>query len=72
MAKSYLVQEEDGTSRFTLENGSGFILLEESFGERAHVVGMDYASSAVVGGILSGGVVGEDYAQAAVVGGPLP
>ena len=24
----YLVQEEDGTSRFTLEDGSGFILLE--------------------------------------------
>ncbi len=28
----YLVQEEDGTSRFTLEDGSGFILLEESGG----------------------------------------
>jgi hypothetical protein len=25
---SYLVQEEDGVSRFTLEDGSGFILLE--------------------------------------------
>lgn len=24
----YLVQETDGTSRFTLENGSGFLLLE--------------------------------------------
>ena len=24
----YLVQEADGTSRFTLEDGSGFILLE--------------------------------------------
>lgn len=27
---SYLVQEEDGTSRLTLEDGTGFILLEES------------------------------------------
>lgn len=27
-AGDYLVQEPDGTSRFTLENGSGFILLE--------------------------------------------
>lgn len=26
----YLVQEEDGTSKFTLEEGGGFILLEES------------------------------------------
>jgi hypothetical protein len=26
---NYLVQEEDGTSRFTLEDGSGFILLED-------------------------------------------
>ena len=25
----YLVQEEDGTSRFILEDGSGFLLLEE-------------------------------------------
>jgi hypothetical protein len=72
MAKSYLTQEEDGTSRFTLEDGSGFILLEESHGERAHVVGMDFASSAVVGGMLGPGVVGSDYAPADVVGGPLP
>lgn len=26
----YLVQEEDGLSRFTLEEGGGFLLLEES------------------------------------------
>lgn len=26
----YLVQESDGTSRFTLEDGSGFILLEQA------------------------------------------
>ena len=26
---SYLVQEEDGTSRFTLEDSSGFLLLED-------------------------------------------
>jgi hypothetical protein len=25
----YLVQEEDGVSRFTLEDGTGFLLLEE-------------------------------------------
>ena len=25
----YLVQEDDGTSRFTLEDGSGFLLLED-------------------------------------------
>jgi hypothetical protein len=30
MATEYLVQEEDGTSKFTLEEASGFILLEES------------------------------------------
>lgn len=30
MATEYLVQEEDGTSRITLEDGSGFLLLEES------------------------------------------
>lgn len=30
MAVSYLVQEEDGTSRLTLEEGGGFLLLEES------------------------------------------
>lgn len=30
MAVSYLVQEEDGTSRLTLEDASGFLLLEES------------------------------------------
>jgi hypothetical protein len=30
MANEYLVQEEDGTSKFTLEDDSGFILLEES------------------------------------------
>jgi hypothetical protein len=28
----YLVQEEDGVSRFTLEDGSGFLLLEECEG----------------------------------------
>jgi hypothetical protein len=32
MANDYLVQEEDGTSTFTLEDDSGFILLEESTG----------------------------------------
>jgi hypothetical protein len=32
MATEYLVQEEDGTSKITLEDGSGFILLEESSG----------------------------------------
>ncbi len=25
----YLVQEDDGTSRFTLEDGTGFLLLED-------------------------------------------
>ena len=28
VAGDYLVQEVDGSSRFTLENGSGFVLLE--------------------------------------------
>lgn len=28
----YLVQEDDGTSRFTLEDGSGFLLLEDCGG----------------------------------------
>ena len=32
MATDYLVQEEDGTARFTLEEGGGFIELEESTG----------------------------------------
>lgn len=31
---SYLVQEEDGTSHFTLEDGSGSILLEEEVVEQ--------------------------------------
>ena len=30
MATEYLVQEEDGTSRFILEEGDGFLILEES------------------------------------------
>lgn len=30
MASDYLVQEEDGTSKLTLEDDSGFVLLEES------------------------------------------
>jgi hypothetical protein len=29
----YLVQEEDGVSRIRLEEGDGFLLLEESFDE---------------------------------------
>lgn len=32
MANDYLVQEEDGTSKFELEEGGGFIILEESTG----------------------------------------
>lgn len=30
MATDYLVQEEDGTSKFTLEEGGGALILEES------------------------------------------
>jgi len=30
MATDYLVQEEDGTSKFELEDGSGFLILEEN------------------------------------------
>lgn len=30
MAIDYLVQEEDGTSKFTKEESDGFIILEES------------------------------------------
>lgn len=30
MAESFLVQEEDGTSRFVLEDSSGDLILEES------------------------------------------
>lgn len=32
MATDYLVQEEDGVSRIILEEGGGFIILEESTG----------------------------------------
>jgi hypothetical protein len=32
MANDYLVQEEDGTSKIILEEGGGFIILEESTG----------------------------------------
>lgn len=42
----YLVQEEDGVSRFTLEDDSGFILLEGGGGTGAFVVGMDHAVGA--------------------------
>lgn len=30
MASTYVVQEEDGTSKITLEEGGGSLLLEES------------------------------------------
>ena len=30
MATDYLVQEEDGVSRILLEDGSGYLILEES------------------------------------------
>jgi len=46
---SYLVQEEDGVSRFILEESDGFILLEESAGLGAGVVGEDHAGAEVVG-----------------------
>lgn len=46
---SYLVQEEDGVSRFTLEENDGFILLEEAAGFGAGVVGEDHAVAGVVG-----------------------
>jgi hypothetical protein len=46
---SYLVQEEDGVSRFTLEEGDGSILLEESGGYGAGVVGTDRPVAEVVG-----------------------
>lgn len=49
VAASYLVQEEDGVSRFILEEGDGFILLEESAGLGAGVVGEDHAVAEVVG-----------------------
>lgn len=45
--RSYLVQEEDGVSRFTLEEGGGSILLAESAGQSGRVVGVD-APTAVV------------------------
>lgn len=49
VGRSYLVQEEDGVSRFTLEEEDGFVLLEESGGFGAGVVGMDRAVAEVVG-----------------------
>lgn len=30
MAESFLVQEEDGTSKYVLEDSSGFLITEES------------------------------------------
>lgn len=35
MPTDYLVQESDGTSRFLLEDGSGFIILETSISDFA-------------------------------------
>jgi hypothetical protein len=49
VAASYLVQEEDGVSRFILEEGDGFILLEANAGLGAGVVGEDHAVAEVVG-----------------------
>lgn len=49
VGSSYLVQEEDGVSRFTLEEGDGSILLEESGGLGAGVVGTDRPVAEVVG-----------------------
>lgn len=67
MPKSYLVQEEDGVSRFTLEEGDGFILLEE-FGVVAIVVGRDEPVASVTGGTVTGvDISGGDEAAAIVV-----
>lgn len=49
VGSSYLVQEEDGVSRFTLEEGDGSILLGESGGLGAGVVGDPRAVAEVVG-----------------------
>jgi hypothetical protein len=71
LAKSYLTQEEDGTSRFTLEEGGGFLLLAE-FGI-AVIVGTDEPGATVMGGAVAGavasaagGTVGGDKAGAEV------
>ena len=75
---SYLVQEEDGTSRFALEEGGGFILLAVAVGVGS-VVGNDYAAASVSGGteqnsLMVGGPVvasvsGGSVEDAAVSGG---
>lgn len=46
---AYLVQEEDGVSRFELEEGGGFLLLEEAISDGAGVVGEDRSVAEVVG-----------------------
>ena len=40
MATDYLVQEEDGVSQFTLEEGGGSLILEESAGGGGGGTGM--------------------------------
>ena len=56
----YLVQEEDGVSRFELEDGTGFILLEEQGGggvvlssmvELGHVNDSGVDNGVVLGGV---------------------
>ena len=42
MATEYVVQEEDGTSKFTLEEGGGSLLLEESTGGGGGGTGMSF------------------------------
>ena len=66
MPKSYLVQEEDGTSRFTLEEGGGFLLLEES-GSAATVTGDDRPLASVEGGTVAAVTISGDDRAAATV-----
>lgn len=65
MPKSYLVQEEDGVSRFTLEDDGGFLLLEEWVGV-ATVEGDDRPAVTVEGSIIAVTVTGSDRAAATV------
>lgn len=66
MAKTYLVQEEDGVSRFILEEGDGFLLLDEW--QAGIVVGGDEPVASVTGGSVAGDdVEGGDRAATIVV-----
>lgn len=67
MPKSYLVQGEDGVSRFTLGDGSGFLLLAEWAGI-ATVTGHDEPVASVEGGTVAVVTVTGNDRPAATVG----